>query len=464
MPELTPAERVVALLEWGDIAEADAEIAAAGDGSAAGGWQAVLWRGMRALMEGRFQTCERLEAEAAERGVRGGAPEAGMPAKLLLVALRRDQERVAEAESLLRSVLDGGSSGSGATAPASAHVLLALLVGEMGRDALARQEFVRLLGGEQVAAPGRLAALTLLAHLAAAVDVPDEDRARLDRRLRPHAGDFAFEEGGAVFYGAVSYALGRLAHARGRDAEAVADYEVAVEAHERVGAPVLLAHAQRHLAALLRTTGDDRDWERAVGLLRSATTIYRRLAIDGLAADTQAVLARCEAGARPLGREPVFRPQGDGWVVGLVDGPVRLRDARGLHDIARLLAAPHKPLHVSDLLAAVDGHPVLDPATCAEYEARLSDLAAEAIEAERVGDPIRAALARAERDAVAAALAGEDDGDVFERARRAVNTRIRISLDHIERAEPVVGGHLRTAIHTGTFCSYEPAEFVRWDL
>jgi len=448
VPGLTTPERVVALLEWGDVAEADAEIAAADDGLSE--WQPALWRAMRALMAGRFHACERLAAEAAERG-------AGPRVALLMATLRRDQERLAEAETLVRAVPGG-------------RPLWALLVGEMGRDAVARQELARLLSeaadsDAAGAAGGRVARLCLLAHLAAAVDAPEEeDLARLDRRLRPHTGDFAFEEQGAAFYGSVAYALGRLAQARGRRAEAIARYEDAVEAHQRVGAPVLLAHAQRDLAALLRTTGEDRDWERAVALLQSATTIYRRLAIDGLAAETQTILARSEAGAHLMVRAPVFRPVGEGWVAGAGDETVRLRGGHGLRDIARLLAAPRKPVHVTDLLPPVDGRPLLDAGARAEYEARLGDLAAEAVEAERAGDAVRAALARAERDATVAALAGQDDGDLFDRVRRVVTTRIRMSLDHIEEVEPVIGGHLRTAIRTGTFCSYEPAELVRWDL
>lgn len=451
MPRLTTAERVVALLEWGDVAEADVAIEAA---AAAGetDWRTALWRAMRALMGGRFHRCERLAAEAATRGAHAGEPRAGTLVHLLLASLRRDQERLAEAEILVRAV-------------PGADALRALFVGEMGRDGLGRQELARLLGQDDSAtAPGRLARLCLLAHLAAAIDAPEEDLAVLDRRLRPHARDFAFEEEGAVFYGAVAYALGRLGQARGRTAEAIGYYDDAVQAHTRVGAPLALAHAQRDLSALLRTSGEDRDWDRAVALLRSAATIYRRLAIDGLAAETQRVLARCQGDVDRLAQPPVFRPMGDGWLVGAVDDPVRMRAARGLSDIARLLAAPRKPVHVTDLLQSADGAAPLDATTRAEYETRLSDLAAEAVEAERAEDGIRAALARAERDAIAASLAGQDDGDVFDRARRAVTTRIRISLDHIEQAEPVIGGHLRTSIRTGAFCSYEPVELVRWDL
>jgi tetratricopeptide (TPR) repeat protein len=281
-----------------------------------------------------------------------------------------------------------------------------------------------------------------------------------------------------------------VAQARGRWDDAISHYEDALEAHARVGAPVLLAHTERHLAALLRTRGADGDWERAVSLLSDAMSIYRHLGIDGLGSKTQAVLARsedelhAETGGENGDLRPMFRRQGDVWMVGLPDDPARLRDARGLQDIARLLAAPRKALHVADLLSGsgepvhgadralgvslhnpwIVNRPVLDAETRLEYEARLTELAGELVEAERAGNAIRAAMARAERDLLTAALHETDDGDPVERARRAVGTRIRISLDRIEQAQPVVGRHLRTSIRTGTFCSYEPDGLVRWDL
>ena len=488
MAELTPADRVIALLEWGDVAEADAEIDAIEEQG--GTWEVPLWRGTRALMEGRFVVCERLAGEALERGERADEPRAAVLATLLVVNLRREQERSVEAEALLRALLDDHPS-----APAGAHALLALLVGEMGRDTQARQELSQLLPRDPVPATGRLAPLFLLAELAAAVHAGTEEIALLSRRLQPHARDFAVEEGGATFYGSTSLALGRLAQSRGRVQEAVRRFEEALEAHERVGAPLLLAHTQRHLAALLRSRGEEADWARSVALLGSAATIYRHIGVDGLAADTQAVLARSMDGLGPVealdGEDvPLFRRQGDQWLVGRPGDPIRLRDARGLQDIARLLAVPRRSVHVAELLAAsrlspVDApritgvgradvppslrpwvieEPVLDGATRAEYEARLTELAGELVEAERAGAAVRAALARAERDVLAAALAEHDRGDPIERARRTVCTRIRISLDRIEQADPSVGRHLRTCIRTGTFCSYEPDRPVRWAL
>jgi tetratricopeptide (TPR) repeat protein len=478
VPELTAADRVTALLEWGDIAEADAEIDEAADGP--GAWQACLWRAARALMEGRFLACERMADDAAERGEEEGEPRAGVLATLLVAALRREQERVAEGERLLRALLHQYPS-----APGGAHALLALLVGEMGRDGQARQELSRLVPRDPVPATGKLGTFWVLAELAASVGAPKDELLVLVRRLGPHARDFAVEEGGAVFWGSVAFALGRLAQAAGRADEAIVRYDEAIEAHERVGAPLLLAHTQRHLASLLRTRGADGDWERAVDLQSSAATIYRHLGVDGLAAQAQAVLARSDEWIGHNGRH-VFRRQGDVWTIGGTDDLVRLRDSKGLRDIARLLAAPRRAIHVADLLLGAEDAgrrvpgdqtaapgglhawafpaPVVDDDTRREYQARLNELAAEVVEAERTGNRVRAALARAEREALSAALEEGEGGDFFDVARRTVGTRIRITLDRIEQAEPSVGRHLRLAIRTGTFCSYEPEELVRWAL
>ena len=483
MSGLTTADRVVALLEWGDVAEADAAIEAV-DPEGPEAWEANLWRAARALMEGRFYACQRLASVAAEQGEAAGEPRASVLATLLLVALRRDQQRPPEAETLLRALLDQHPS-----APAAAHAVLASVLGEMGRDAHARQELLRLLPADPAPVTGRLPALFHLAVLAGALGTVDEAEV-LYRRLAPHARDFAVEEGGAAFYGSVSLALGLLAQTLGRWDEAVAHLDEAAEAHARVGAPLLLAHTLRHLAALLRSRGDAGDWDRGVDLLDAAAGIYRQLGVDRLAAETQVVLARSEDGAGrfldQLGDGPhLFRRQEDGWLVGPASEAVRLRDGRGLHDIARLLHAPGRELHVFDLLQRVDawqgGPPgrarptagfrvwplelaVLDETTRAEYEQRLAELAGELVEAERAGDRIRAALARAERDGLADILGEGELGDPLERACRVVGTRIRISVDRVERAHPELGHHLRRSIRTGALCAYEPTRQVEWAL
>ncbi|MFP5319365.1 MAG: hypothetical protein ACLGI2_13875 [Acidimicrobiia bacterium] len=457
MAELPLADRVVALLEWGDVAEADAAIAAAQPG-----WQPLLWLGARALMEGRFHLCEGLARAASS----AAGEEGDAAVTLLLAALRREQERPAEAESLLRSAVDRQPAGPVA---AGASALLALVVGEMGRDAQARAELSRLLPREPMVAAGHVAYLFLLSELAASVDAPADDVDLLYRRLLPHAGDFAVEPAAAVFHGSVSLALGRLAQARGAWEDAIAHYQQAEAAHRRVGAPVLLAHVQRHLAALLRTRSGEGDWERAVALLAEAAAVYRIVGVDGLAAKTQAVLARAEDGLASAdhpekdGVAPgtLFRRREGGWAVGPPGDPAHLPDGPGMDDLARLLAAPGAGLHVGELMGP---GPLVEEASRCRYETRLDELAAAMVEAEEAEDAVAAALVRAERDVLVAVLEDPSPADPLDLARRMVAIRIRMSLDRIEQVRPGLGRHLRRSIRTGTFCAYAPERRVRWAL
>jgi hypothetical protein len=84
---------------------------------------------------------------------------------------------------------------------------------------------------------------------------------------------------------------------------------------------------------------------------------------------------------------------------------------------------------------------------------------------ETTGDHDGAARARTERDWVlreltaGTALGGRARAftDERERARIAVGRAIRRALGQIERAGTVVGAHLRSAVHTGMYCCYQPA-------
>jgi hypothetical protein len=132
----------------------------------------------------------------------------------------------------------------------------------------------------------------------------------------------------------------------------------------------------------------------------------------------------------------VFRRDGDVWTVGHAGSLVHLADAKGLRDIAVLLASPGRPVPALELLAGrpvPDGgaDPVLDDRARAAYRARLAELEAEVDDAEDAAD-----LHRAERDA----------------------------LGRIEQAHPSLGRHLRETISTGTSCAYAPAAPVDWEL
>ena len=114
--------------------------------------------------------------------------------------------------------------------------------------------------------------------------------------------------------------------------------------------------------------------------------------------------------------------------------------------------------------------PVLDYQAIAEYRNRVTQLDAEiarlemAAAQDQAAGTDQAARARAEREWLSAQLAGaaglsgriRSFPDDAERARVAVGKAIRRAIVRIERADAVIGAHLRQTVHTGARCSYWP--------
>ena len=157
---------------------------------------------------------------------------------------------------------------------------------------------------------------------------------------------------------------------------------------------------------------------------------------------------------------------------------VRLRDAKGLHDLAALLSRPGEEIHVLDLAgSAIRGRgstvPVLDSRARAEFKRRITDLDEDLAEAEARHDLGRVERIENEREALldelrrATGHAGKDRGlgpNTVERARKAVTARLRDTIGRIEAVLPELGSHLDRSIVTGTYCRYQPAEPLTWDL
>ncbi len=483
--------RVVALLEGGDVHAVDAEIAAFASvtgrlGQPRLSWIVALWQSMRALLQGRFGECERRNSEAAILGRRGGAARAGSLATVQFFGLRVAQDRLVELEAPARALAErpGDRAGSGAT--------LACLLGLRGRDGEACAELARLahdrfgtLGAHD---PRWLAALAVLAELAATLDRRPEATV-LYELLLPYARFFAVEAMGSVCHGSVSRHLGLLAHALGRWDEADLHFGHALDDNTSAGAPLLAAHTRSQWSALRRARDIDGDWEQGLDLLIGAEAIYRRLGVDRLADEARRVLARSHepAASERSSAGNAFRREGDRWLLSYGRVQVRVADSLGMHDLAAFVANPGRSFHVVDLAAGVfaggvgqagqrprtvpgtagggtpQPQPDIDALARAEYRVRLAELD----DMGATADPVRVSLARAERDFIEAELAGADRPaptatDPVERARRAVASRIRLSLDRIDDAHPALGRHLRHSVRTGMFCSYEPEIPTNW--
>jgi hypothetical protein len=186
--------------------------------------------------------------------------------------------------------------------------------------------------------------------------------------------------------------------------------------------------------------------------------------------------------------ECVFQQEGEFWTLAYRGRTARLRDTKGLHYIARLIAEPCRDLHVRDLAAmhqqnetgngngagsaCVEGDlgTILDARATAQYKQRLAEARQELEEATTAGDLGQAARARHEVEMIteqltaAYGLAGRPRtaGDPAERVRKAVTNQIRRSLDRIGTAHPELGRHLTNALRTGFVCTYHPEQRMTW--
>jgi hypothetical protein len=184
----------------------------------------------------------------------------------------------------------------------------------------------------------------------------------------------------------------------------------------------------------------------------------------------------------------LFRREGEYWTVCYEGTVMRLKDAKGLRHLARLLTHPAREFHATDLEVADrqatpagsqdraadeglvarpdlgDAGELLDATAKAAYKARVDELRAALEEAEGCNDPARAARARHELEFLVAELAravglgGRDRraASHAERARLNATRAIRAAMANLARADPALGRHLAATVRTGRYCSYTP--------
>jgi hypothetical protein len=259
-----------------------------------------------------------------------------------------------------------------------------------------------------------------------------EEAEMLYRQLQPYAHRFCVEGIGAAVTGSVAWSLALLARFLGHDADARVYELQARAAHRRIG----LIGDPPPLAAP-RAAHED---------------------VSTAVPSAQASLVR----------------EGATWAVLYAGRTARLRDSKGLRDVAVLLARPMKDVHCLELMGAADvgadPGPALDPRARRAYERRVRELQEEADDARVANDPVRAERAETELDALVQQLAeafglsgrARATGSTAERARSAVGWRIRAAVRHAGEMHPEFGRHLKNAVRTGSWCSYRPETEVRW--
>jgi hypothetical protein len=184
-------------------------------------------------------------------------------------------------------------------------------------------------------------------------------------------------------------------------------------------------------------------------------------------------------------RADFFRLEGDYWSVTFDGRTVHVRDLKGMHYVARLLADPGREHHVLDLVAAErvpgaaadaggtpglplralgDAGELIDAQAKDAYRRRLSEIDEDIEQAQTDGDDERVAQAQTERDflvrelARAFGLGGRERraASASERARAGVSRAVRHAIARIGEHDPRLGEHLSRAIRTGTYCTYLP--------
>jgi tetratricopeptide (TPR) repeat protein len=449
--------RIVALLEAGAIGEVDEEIAAYANGAdrlsqVVYSWYVPLWRGMRAAMEGRLDESARFREDAARLGAAAHSDNAAMLIGAQDAMIRCEirepggievfSEVLARWPALAvmgRPGLAFAHAGNG-DLEGAADVLAAVDLDDYAVDAL---------GSEWVSSVLMIAYATALTG--------DATRAGpLYDTLLPHRARHAIDGIGAYDLGSVERALGLLAAVLGDGASAADHFERAIAEHRRIGARLLVAGTLRDAGRAL----DD------ASMRTEATALYAALGRH------EPVSAPKERGAN------VFRREGDVWLVGLDGATTRVRDTKGMRDLARLLAEPNREIHALDLVTDGPTAPsaglgdTLDATARRQYQARLVELEDDLREADERADAGRSERLATERDALLAELSGayglggraRPRGESSERARSTVTQRVRDAIGRIESTDAALGGHLRRAVRTGTFCSYAPEAPVAWVL
>jgi hypothetical protein len=437
-------------------------------------YAALARRAALALLAGRLAEAERLIGQAemlgeecGEPGVRDVRYDQGWD---LLTA----QGRLGELGAALPEMFPDPES-------PQARGARALVMLASGARAAAAEAAAPLLTADPGTIPPdrqRLLGLAYAAELVVAFGaVPVAEQ--LYAALLPFEDEAVVSGAAITFKGAVAHYLGLLAAVLGRSATAAGHLERAVAIHDRLDAAVWSLRSRYQLATVW--LGEPGRQAAAVSALAEVAAAARTLGLAQLAREAEA--AGFAAGQVPV-TEGVFAREGAMWTLSYCGVTARMRDAKGLSDLAVLLAVPGRQVPAADLIAAagagqagladlrMGADEVLDATARRQIRARLASLGEDIAEAESWNDPERAALARAERDALlrelaaAAAPSGQPRllGDQSERARKAVTARIRDVIGRLEPVHPALAGHLRESVTTGTRCSYSPPTPVSWRL
>jgi len=441
-------------------------------------WRAPLFRAVRATIQGRFAEAERAIADAERIGRAAGDPQLDRA----LILYREGHLRTSERHDEL---VAHGPVARSQRATYHNHAdwqnLSASLIFARVEDRARTERELAALPPEFLASTNLFVPYLLMEPLAFVGSADAVARTRAV--LLPVADGFAMLGMSAMQWEGPVTRLLALAEARlGRWDEALPHFEDALAKARRLDARPQVARIQYEEGRALLARRAPGDADRARGLLTAAKALATELDMPGLARLVEAKLGG-GAGASFGGAPPPFVSltlEGEFWTVTSAAGKTsRLKDSLGLQYLARLVAAPGREVHVLELVGGLraegaggateavdagDAGELLDEDAKSDYRRRIGELRDALAEAEGWGDGARAGHLREELELLTAELAravglggrARRAGSAAERARSAVQRRIRNALQRIGEVDPDLEVALARAVRTGTFCVFRP--------
>ena len=478
-------------------------------------WRGPVFRSMRALVHGRFAEAGRHAERARELARRADDPQVErcliVHRESFLRAAERHEELLAH-DVACRRVRSAYFHGADWQAMGSALVATRL------EDARAARFHLSMLPAADPVPTDNLYALSILAESVAYVGEPALAERLLDKIASLPEQDVMLGLTQVSWEGPTSRLLGLLEARLGRWPAARAHFDEALARLDALEArPYRARTAYEYARAFLEPSAGGPapepgapDFPDVYRLLEQARAEALALDMTGLVRLCDRRLAALPARTRPAGgavekppatdaasdpgaqgrlvpdgqAPPVsgsevrlsMTAEGEVWALGFGAKTVRLKDSLGLRYLARLVAEPEREIHVLELTGASEGAQqsgdagdageLLDAEARQSYRERLADLRQELAEAERFGDAGRTERLRGELEFLTAELSRavglggrvRRSGAAAERARSAVQRRLKNALERVAEVDPDLSAFLLRSVKTGTFCVFSPRE------